>query len=430
MTVVGANGTMGYSVSGVFASFGNCKVYMVARRKEAADEAVLKAAGTVKADSVSKRLIAKTYEDLAEIIPESDLVFESVAENIELKKEINEKIEKYAKDDLIVATGTSGLSIEELSKTYQGNIRKHYTGTHFFNPPYNLTLCEVIPTSETDMAWLAEYKEYLAKVLRRSVVQIKDEAGFLGNRIGFQLMNEALQYAEQYKAKGGMDYIDAILGQFSGRSMPPIVTADFVGLDVHKAIVDNLYNKTNDYAHETFVLPGYVQELIDQGKLGVKSGEGLYKTVKNADGSKTRQVYDIATKQFRDVKKYDLPFADNMVKNLQVGKYAEAFAGLKADKSEDAQLCLTFLLKYILYSLVTATEVAQTVNDADVCMVTGFNWAPPIGVMEALGGAQEVKGLIKEKIDKDWLAKINLDAIFDKDMKSDYDFRKFFKAKR
>ena len=429
VTIVGANGTMGYSVAGVFASFGNCKVYMVARKKEAADKSVLSAAGTVKADSVSKRLIAKTYEDLAEILPETDLVFESVAENIEIKKEINEKIAKYIRDDTIVATGTSGLSIEELSKTYEGKARTRYTGTHFFNPPYQLTLCEVIPTSVTDKAWLKEYKEYLVKVLRRAVVEIKDEAGFLGNRIGFQLMNEVMQFAETHKDRGGIDYMDAILGPFSGRALPPIVTVDFVGLDVHKAIVDNLYAKTKDYAHETFVLPQFVQDQIDKGEMGIKAGAGLYRTIKNDDGAKVRQVYDIAAKSFRNVKKYDFPFVKKMLNALKLSDYKNAFDALINDDSEEAKLCLTFMLKYVLYSLATADAVAEKPGDADICMATGFNWAPPISVIVALGGADKVKALMKALITGQWLAKVDLDKLIHNSLEPEYDYRRYFRGR-
>ncbi len=430
VTVVGANGSMGYSVSAIFASFGNAKVYMVARKKEAAEEGARRAAGTVKADSINANLIPMTYEDLPVCIPESDLIFESVAEDIEIKKSINAQIAQYAKEDAIVATGTSGLSIEELSNCFSGSIKSRYTGTHFFNPPYNLTLCEVIPTESTDKAFLKEYKEYLAKILVRSIVEIKDRPGFLGNRIGFQLMNEAIQYAEKNKEYGGIDYIDAILGGFSGRAMAPIVTADFVGLDVHKAIVDNLYDKTNDYLHETFVLPAYVQELIDQGNLGVKKGIGLYQTIKDADGKRSRKVYDIATKTYRDLKKYDLPFANKMIAELKMANYEGAMNALKNDGSREAKICLTFLLKYVLYSVVTALEIAETVNDADTAMTTGFNWAPPLGVIEALGGAKEVKALIEENVEKEWLAKLDLNSIFDREFKSNYDFRKFFKSKK
>jgi 3-hydroxyacyl-CoA dehydrogenase len=265
-------------------------------------------------------------------------------------------------------------------------------------------------------------------VLRRAIVQIKDEPGFLGNRIGFQMMNEVMQYAEKYKDRGGIDYMDAILGAFSGRAMPPIVTVNFVGLDVHKAIVDNLYAKTNDYARETFVLPRYAQDQIDKGELGVKSGAGLYRTLKNDDGSKSRQVYDIASKSFRDIKKYDFPFVKKMIAALGISDYKGAFDVLVNDGSDEAKTCLEFLLKYVLYSLATADAVAEKPGDADICMVTGFNWAPPIGIITALGGADRVKELMNIHLPADWLKKVDVNKLICKDLKSEYDYRRYFRS--
>ena len=80
-------------------------------------------------------------------------------------------------------------------------------------------------------------------------------------------MNEALQYAERYADNGGIDYVDALLGPFTGRTMPPITTADLLGWMCIKPLWDNIYENTNDYVHEKFVLPDYVQKLIDQKKL-------------------------------------------------------------------------------------------------------------------------------------------------------------------
>ena len=125
------------------------------------------------------------------------------------------------------------------------------------------------------MSLYASLKEYLSEKLHRTIAESKDLPAFLGNRIGFYVMNEALQYAEKYQDNGGIDYIDSLLGPFTGRTMAPLTTSDFVGLDVHKAIVDNIYENTNDYVHEKFVLPTFVQELIDEGRLGRKTRQGL-----------------------------------------------------------------------------------------------------------------------------------------------------------
>ena len=123
-------------------------------------------------------------------------------------------------------------------------------------------------------------------------------------------MNEIAQYAEKYQDKGGLALMDAIMGGFTGRAMGPLATVDFVGLDVHKAIVDNLYEFTNDSAHETFKLPKYIQKLIDKGDLGGKTGQGLFKRTKSADGKREKFVYNISTGNYDPYPKFDIPFCE------------------------------------------------------------------------------------------------------------------------
>lgn len=291
VTVVGANGTMGANVSAIFSSFGNATVYMVSRDKEKSKKAAIKAGKSVKADSIVNHLIPVDYSSLDECVKASDLVFESAAENLELKIKLHTMIGKSLRKGAVACTGSSGLSITRLAECYLEEVRSRFFGVHMFNPPYQLALCELTASPYSDMAIYAELKDYLTGTLYRTVAESKDLPAFLGNRIGFYFfMNEALQYAERYQDNGGIDYIDSLLGPFTGRTMPPITTADFVGLDVHKAIVDNIYENTNDYVHEKFVLPSYVQKLIDEKKLGRKSGQGLYKLIKNDIGDKRMMV--------------------------------------------------------------------------------------------------------------------------------------------
>ena len=181
------------------------------------------------------------YDDFEECVSESDWVFESVAESVDIKTQIYNRISKCAKPNLIVTTGTSGFSINMLSKNFDEILQPRYFGTHFFNPPYSLTLCEVIRSEKTDSKLFDEMSEYLKSVLYRNVIETTDTPAFLGNRIGFQFMNKALQYAEKNKIKGGIDYIDAILGPFTGRGMTPIDTIDFVGLTMARVFMENSF---------------------------------------------------------------------------------------------------------------------------------------------------------------------------------------------
>ncbi len=430
ITVIGANGVMGSNISGIFASFGNVKVYMVSRTKEKSIKAIEKVVKSVKADSVRLNLIPQDYSTLEVCIKESDLVFESTAEDFEVKRQINTMIAQYATPETLICTGTSGLSVTNLAEVFPSEMRANYMGMHFYNPPYSMILCEIIPSKYTDMKLFGEVKKYLEKELFRTVVIVKDSPAFLGNRIGFHFINEALIWAEKYKFNGGIDYIDSILGQFSGRSMAPLITSDFVGLDVHKAIVDNILKNTNDYSNDSFVLPEFAIDLIKNGRLGRKTRGGLYKQELHENGSKRYMVYDIVSSEYRDVMVYQFPFAESMKLSLSIGDYDLAIKTLITNQSIEANICLNFLLKYVIYSVTTSLEVGFDVNAADDVMATGFNWCPPMAIVDAFSGKESFRKLANSRLSSEYLEKIDLDAIIDKVVGSKYDYRRYFKAKK
>ena len=238
-----------------------------------------------------------------------------------------------------------------------------------------------------------------------------------------------MQYAEWYQDNGGIDYIDAILGTFTGRTMAPLTTSDFVGLDVHKAIVDNLYENTDDYAHESFVLPDYAVKLIEAGSLGRKSNGGLYKLVKYDNGLRRMTVFDIGSGMYRDVLPYTFPFADKMKRMLAEGDYEEAFSHLVNNHSQEAEICLSFLLKYILYSVFCAKEVAYTIEAADDVMAAGFNWCPPLAMYDALSAVTDVAACTKELL-PDICKAVDVDELLSEIKPSKYDYRRYFKSGR
>lgn len=434
VTILGANGTMGRNIAAIFASFGRAEVYLVSRTMEKSIQAREKAYISVRAESVKERMMPKDYSDLKECVEKSDLIFEACAESWETKVEIHREIAGYMESsemtDKIICSGTSGLSITGLAELYPEKLRKNVIGMHFFNPPYNMTLCELTPTVYTDRSVFDYVLKYGKSVLFRTMVEVKDSPAFLGNRIGFQFINEALQMAEQYKYNGGIDYIDAILGPFTGRAMAPLVTADFVGLDVHKAIVDNLYKNTNDWAHDTFFLPEFADRLIHDGKLGKKTGAGLYKTVLHDSGVKIRQVYDIEHGYYREIMQYRFPFVEDMVEALKTGDYSCAFQILEENHSQEAVICCKFMLKYVLYSLTAAREVGYNIHSADDVMATGFNWCPPLAIVEAFGGAGKFIRLCQERLKGQQLEAVDLGELKETIESSRYDYRRFIKAKR
>jgi len=429
VTVIGANGTMGSNITGIFASFGGAKVYMISRTLDKSIAAIEKVVKSVKADSIRSKLIPGDFSMLERCVKDSDIVFESIAEDFKVKQEINQQLARLVTKNTIVCTGTSGLSVTHLSEIFPPEIRKNFLGMHFYNPPYSMTLCELIPTKYTSNKLLNDIHAYLTGVLYRTAVIVKDSPAFLGNRIGFYFINEALINSEKFKYNGGIDYIDAIFGQFSGRSMAPLITSDFVGLDVHKAIIDNIKNNTSDYTNSSFVSPEFFSQLIRNGKLGRKTRGGLYKQELREDGTKRYLVYDIDTKEYRDVIAYRFPFAEGMKKSLAVGDYRSAIDILVDNKSIEAEICLELLLKYVLYSLTVSIDVGFNVNAADDVMAMGFNWCPPMAVVDAFSGSDRFADLAKKRLSPEYLKKINFDSVIANIVPSKYDFRRYFKAK-
>ena len=434
VTILGANGTMGRNIAAIFASFGSAKVYLISRTKEKSVQAKEKAYKSVRSESIKEKMIPTDYSQLERCVRQSNLIFEACAERWDVKVDIHgmivdamNKINDNKKR--IFCTGTSGLSVTGLAELYPEAQRCTFMGMHFFNPPYQMYLCELVPTCYTDRKVFDEMYNYGKNILFRTMVEVKDSPAFLGNRIGFQFINEALQMAEKSKDNGGIDYIDTILGPFTGRAMPPLVTADFVGLDVHKAIVDNLYENTCDYAHKTFILPDFVNRLVKEGRLGRKSREGLYKTILHDNGKKNRQVYDIEHNCYRNIMHYTFPFVEEMVSAFQEGDYEQGFRALINNRSLEAELCCRFLLKYVLYSLEAAKNVGYNIRSADDVMAAGFNWCPPLAMIEALGGKEIFRNLCVERLDTGILEIINLEELLSEAETSRYDYRRFIKAK-
>jgi 3-hydroxyacyl-CoA dehydrogenase len=397
VTIIGANGSMGAGSAGVVAAFGEAKIHMLARTIDKANEGIAKAISSVRTDTIKSRLIPGTIEqDLEKAVAESDWVFETAAESYEVKEPLNQRIAKARRPGTLISTVSSGLSIARLANAFDEDGQKHYYGTHFFNPPYKMILCELVAHPGNPEELTAELGAYLDKVLKRAVVYTNDTPAFAGNRIGFQLMNEVGQFAEKHADKGGIALMDEIMGGFTGRAMPPLATVNFVGLDVHKAIVDNIYDNTNDSARETFKLPAYMQKLIDEGKLGSKTGGGLYKSEKTPDGKRQLFVYNITTGNYEPRPKFDIPFVKQAQAKIADSDYAGAMEVIKNSAGFEAEICRYFIARYISYSLSIVGEVVPDKENADIAMGFGFNWAPASAYVDMLGGVSETKKFLEK----------------------------------
>jgi 3-hydroxyacyl-CoA dehydrogenase len=347
----------------------------------------------VKSTAISRFITTGTYdEDLERAVAAADLVFEAVAEDLATKKTFFAKVDKAKKADAIIATVSSGLSIAAMCAGQSDSFKKNFLGIHFFNPPTMIVGCELIPHVGTDPAVTAFVRDLLAGPLGREVIETADTPAFAGNRVGFKVLNEVAQLAEQH----GVAFMDQLVGPHSGRAMPPLVTVDFVGWDVHKAIVDNLYANTKDEAHAAFKLPAYMQRGIDAGTLGNKTKGGFFKK----DG-KNLLVLDPATGDYRALSEVSKPlpaFVEQMKTSIRVGRYGRAMDAFCTAEGKEADLLRKVVLGYISYGLGRVGEVVKHARDVDRIMGFGFNWAPPSVLADAIGARRTITLLEQQKL--------------------------------
>ena len=373
VVVLGANGAMGAGGGEVFAAAGIDTVFL-ARTRDKAQKGKLHAEKMAKSEALGAHITVGSYdEDLARVIPGADLIYEAVSEDLSLKRGYFEHIDKLRKPDSIVATVSSGLSIAGMCAGRSESFRRHFLGIHFFNPPNVIVGCELIPHAGTDLAVTRDMSDLLAGKLGRELVRTSDTPAFCGNRVGFKVLNECAQLAAEWSA----EYVDALIGPHTGRAMAPLATIDFVGWDVHQAIVDNVYANTKDEAHAAFALPEYMSRLMSEGVLGDKNGTGFSQMKKEA--KKPLEAPELARK---------------MSALHRVGRYAQAMELFATASGVDAERMRRVILGYLSYALNRVGEVVESVADVDRIMGFGFNWAPP-GVLVDLIGARRTVELLE-----------------------------------
>ena len=398
VVILGANGAMGSGSGAVFAAAGIPTVFL-ARTLEKAE------AGRARADQLTKgkaqrAITCGTYsQDLGHALGDADLVFEAVAEDLATKREVFALIDRLRNADTIVATVSSGLSIGLMCADRSESFRNHFLGIHFFNPPTIIVGCELIPHAGTCPGVVAVVRDFLSSIVGREVVETRDTPAFAGNRLGFKVLNEVAQHAEAH----GVAFMDQLLGQHTGRALPPLATIDLVGWDVHKAIVDNLYNSTHDVAHASFKLPAYMQRGIERGHLGRKTRDkgGFFRVTGKGPDAQTF-VLDAQSDDYRPLAEIAPPlpaFVDHMKTALKNGRsHTGAMEVLCTAEGPQADLLRQIVLGYISYGLGLVGPVVERARDVDRIMGFGFNWAPPGMLVDAIGPGRTIVLLERAKL--------------------------------
>jgi len=384
VAVLGA-GTMGAQIAAHFANAG-VPTKLLDLTDEVAREGLkrtrsLKPDPFFTADGIRLITTGGFDHDLARL-GEVDWILEAVVERLDVKRSLLERVDNVRRAGTIVTSNTSGISIEAIAAGRSEDFRRHWLGTHFFNPPRYLRLLEIIPTTDTDPAVRDRVSRFADLTLGKGVVIAKDKPGFIANRIGLFGLVQVLRAFES--GEFTIEEIDAITGPALGRpKSASFRTADIAGLDVLGHVAADLAERLPDDDERTvFRLPALVEALIARGWIGEKAGQGFYKK----EGPEILAL-DPATMAYRGRKPARLPALD-AARSIEDVPARIKTLFLANDKVGD--FLRRTLGATLIYAARVAPDIAYSIDDVDRAMQWGFGWGlGPFETWDAIG-AREV----------------------------------------
>jgi 3-hydroxyacyl-CoA dehydrogenase len=381
--VLGA-GTMGAQIAAHFANAGVPVLLLDVTADTARDG--LKRAQSLKPDPFFTAATASLisiggFDSDLQKLSSADWIVEAIVEQLDAKRALLARVDEVRRGDTIVSSNTSGIPIRSIAEGLSAEFRRHWLGTHFFNPPRYLPLVEVIPTADTDRSVVDRVSSFLDVRLGKGVVVAKDSPNFIANRIGLYGVIQVLCTLET--GPFTIEEIDAITGPALGRPKSATFrTMDIAGLDVLGHVVRNLKTQLPESEANEFALPSIVNRLIDRGSIGEKKGEGFYKRQKGPGGSEILTL-DPATMTYRAKQSSRLAPLDAA---KAIDNVAERTKTLFLGKDKVGEFLRSTLGPLLVYAARVALDVAHSIDDVDRAMRWGFGWdLGPFEIWDAIG---------------------------------------------
>ncbi len=330
-------------------------------------------------------------EDDLNKLTDVDWIIEVVTERLDIKKSLFEKVDSVRKPGTIVSSNTSGISINMMTEGRSEDFKKHFLGTHFFNPPRYLKLLEVIPAQDTLPEVVEFMQQFGENSLGKGVVLAKDTPNFIGNRIGTYGLLITLQVM---KEKGySVGEVDSVTGPLIGRPKSATLrTLDVVGLDTFVHVAKNVYDHTTGEEQKVFEVPTYLQKMVDQGWLGAKSGQGFFL-------KKGKEILELNldTFEYEAVKKLKTP-------SIELAKQQKGLAAkvktLTYAKDRTGELLWGIFAPTLCYAAKLLGEIADDIVAIDNAMKWGFGWAQgPFEIWDAIGVKESVEKMQDEGLE-------------------------------
>ena len=310
-----------------------------------------------------------------------DWVIEAVAENLAIKRSLLAKVAPHLKENAILTTNTSGLSVGSIGEELPELLRRRWFGTHFFNPPRYMRLVEIIPTPASDPEAIRAIAEFMERRLGKDVVRARDTPNFIANRIGVHLMLEVARLLEEEQLT--VEEVDALTGTAIGfPRQGTFRLADMVGLDVLMHVARNFSQTTS----ERVEIPSFLHAMVERRWLGDKTGGGFYKKAKSEDGKEVRLALDWKTLEYRPAERAKLPSLE-MAKNVeQLPARLRMLLANDPVKDKAARFHWRLLSSLWNYAADCLPEIADEAASVDRAMRAGFNWEMgPFAMWDAAG---------------------------------------------
>ncbi len=331
----------------------------------------------------TKRLVKPgNFEDNLHELAGCDWVIETVAENLEIKREMWRRVEAITKPGTILSTCTSGITLAKIVEGFSEEFRRHFLGAHFFNPTRYMHLLEVIPGPDTDPEVLAFVQEFAERRLGKGVVPCKDTPNFIANRIGCFFGGTVTKITME--GDYTIEEADALTGPLIGLpSSSSFRMLDLVGIDVWADIGPTLYEAIpNDPLRERFLLPEYQKQMVARKWLGEKTGQGFYKKVVQGE-EKQIWAIDWKTLEYHPIQKPRFASVDaaNVIEDLP-----ERVKALVHSDDRAGKFLWNLFGDYFLYSASMIPEISDRIVEID----RGIRWGyghklGPFEMWDALG---------------------------------------------
>lgn len=319
----------------------------------------------------ASRITPGNFDDDLAQISGCDWIIEVIVERLDIKQQLFERVEQHRKPGTLITTNTSGIPIALLSAGRSEDFRRHFCGTHFFNPPRYLQLLEIIPGPDTSPAVLDFFSRYGERVLGKQVVLCKDTPAFIANRVGVF----AIQALFHTVAEMGLNIetVDRLTGPAMGRPKSATFrTCDVVGIDTLVHVANGVATHCpDDERREVFATPAFVQHLVSHNLLGAKSESGFYKKVKSPDGSSEILALDLKTFEYVPQKKSQFATLEQAKQVDHLPERTRLLFNGSDTAGEFYRRIFTDVFAYVSHRVPEIADLPHAIDDA---LRAGFGW--------------------------------------------------------